>query len=81
MGFLLSPGLLFQSRASGSILGGGQLEEKIVVVLDVGLQGCVKQLETVDGEQGVELVGDVALVVVVLGEGHGERGSWSGSAH
>ena len=45
-----------------------------MVVLDVGVQGCVKQLETVDGEQGVELVGDVALVVVVEGQGHGEVG-------
>ena len=44
----------------------GQLGEKVVVVLDVGVQGCVKQLETVDGVQGVELVGDVALVVVVV---------------
>ena len=45
-----------------------------MVVLDVGVQCCVKQLETVDGVQGVELVGDVALVVVVQGQGHGEVG-------
>ena len=57
----------------------GQLEEK-VVVMDVGAQCCIEQLETVEGEKGGELVGDGALVGVVNGQGHGQIGSWSGSA-
>ena len=49
-------------------------------MLDVGAQGCIEQLETVEGEKGGELVGDGALVGVVQGQSYGQRGSWSVSA-